>query len=47
LKRLVKLRTKNINPILAQPHQELMKKYIEQKQLNETLTQKIPAALLS
>jgi hypothetical protein len=31
---------------LSQPHQELMKKYIEQKQLNETLTQKIPAALL-
>ena len=45
-KKLVKLRTKNINPILAQPHQELMKKYIEQKQLNETLTQKIPVALL-
>lgn len=32
-RKLVKLRTKNINPVLAEMHQEVMRSYMEQKQL--------------
>lgn len=33
-KKLIKLRTKNISPVLADLHHKLMKEYMEQKQLS-------------
>lgn len=46
LKKLTKLRTKSINPVLADLHQNLIRNFMEQSQLSATLAEKVPKAIL-
>lgn len=46
-RKLVKLRTRSVTPVLADLYQKTMKDFIQQKQLSESVSRKIPQALLS